>query len=184
VYVGGLSVNRGILQMLELVETLNKREMDVGLWLLGTYANDGLKRDVEDKIDDRELTEKVRHFERVDNEKIFSYLSTADIGLVLLNPEQYERAISTKIFEYLYSCIPAVATDTTANSRYVTDEVGKLVPWDDTMSQADTVEELLKDGETRERLGYRGRELVEEKYSWESEAVRLLNFYERVLGSE
>ena len=47
---------------------------------------------------------------------------------------------------------------------------------------ADKILYLLDHPEKAKRLGRRGRELIEEKYSWEAEQRKLLNMYEKVLN--
>jgi|AntDeeMetagen285_2_1112576.scaffolds.fasta_scaffold02150_2 glycosyltransferase involved in cell wall biosynthesis len=181
VYVGGLTQTRGLNVMIETLDHLRKMGMDAGLWLLGGFSDKKKETQAHSKVQAHTLANHVRFFGRVDHEQVFSYLAAADVGLALLDPEFYNFGIPTKVFEYMFSSIPVVASDTIANTEYLPEKCGSLVPYDQPKRIATTLLELAKNEERRSIMGEVGRELVEKQYSWEIEQTRLLNLYESVI---
>jgi glycosyltransferase involved in cell wall biosynthesis len=178
VYVGGMSPERGFTDMLELTARLDERGVDAELWLLGTQT-DETTATLERVTAANGIEDRVRCFGYVEPDEIFHYLRAADLGLCLLSGGRAEYIIPTKMFEYMLSGIPVVATETAATRKYLPPECGRLVSeaMDD---RVDVVAELLSSPGRRARMGRAGRRKVEEEYSWEVESERLLSLYERL----
>lgn len=172
VYVGGLRENRGLFRMLRLLEGLRGRGLDVELWLIGPFQSEFDERRFRDEVARNELQDHVRTFGWIDYLNVFDYLAAADVGLAILDPDETERTISTKIFEYMYVNIPVVASGTRVTEQYVPSDCGSVVSYDDTSEQIEAVTELLDADETD------GREYVEEKYNWKVEKERLIGLYD------
>lgn len=172
VYVGGLRENRGLFRMIHLLKELRDRGLDVGLWLIGPFQSESDERRFHEEVTQADLQEHVRTFGWMKHLNVFDYLASADVGLAILDPDETERAISTKIFEYMYVNIPVVASGTQATERYVPSDCGSVVSYDDTSEQVEVVAEFLDAGETK------GKEYVEEKYNWNVEKERLLDLYD------
>lgn len=176
-YVGGLNELRGIHRMLRVLDILCDRGVDVELWALGSWSTNADKHRAKRFIRDRGLEQRTRFPGYLDYEDMFQYLYGADIGLALLDTKQFETAIPTKQFEYLYSGVPVVATPLNAVVRFVPEEYRYIAPQDDAYSTADIVETALKtEYDTIEM-----QSLVEEQYSWESEARSLVSLYDELL---
>lgn len=180
VYVGSISETRGAVQMLRLVRELREREKDVGLWILGHFINDSIETSVRTYIRDNDLDGAIRLFGRVDHESVFSYLSAADIGLVLADADRYRYVIPTKIFEYMTVGLPVLSTDTLGPREYLPESAGVFVNESDTERQADLVEELLDDPDKMVQMGQAGRARVTDEYCWERESEKLLTTYSKL----
>ncbi len=181
VYVGGLTQNRGLKKMIETLDHLRNMGVDAGLWLLGGFSDNKKEKQAHNKVQAHNLANHVRFFGHVDHERVFSYLAAADVGLALLDPEFYNFGVPTKVFEYMFSSIPVVASDTVANAEYLPERCGSLVPYDQPERIATTLMVLKKNKERRRAMGKEGREIVKQKYSWEIEQTHLLNLYESIL---
>jgi Glycosyltransferase len=175
VYVGGLDETRGFEEMLCLISKLVERGMDIEAWMIGPINEE--KKQVADEIG---VSESVEFIGQVPHEEIFSYLHEGDIGLALLDPERFEQDIPLKLFEYMYSELPVVTTPIGASSKFIREEWGVIVPFDDVETQADEVAALLDDPERAQTMGRKGREMVETEFSWENEKERLLDLYREV----
>lgn len=176
-YVGGLSELRGIHRMLEVLDILCDRGLDIELWALGSWSTDADRCRAQRFIADRGL-ERQTHFPGyLDYGEMFQYLYGADLGLALLDTEQFETAIPTKQFEYLYSGLPVVATPLDAVVRFLPERYRYIVPQNDSYSTADAVEIALEtEYDTAEM-----QSLIKEKYSWEFEAESLVSLYDELL---
>jgi phosphatidylinositol alpha-mannosyltransferase len=82
----------------------------------------------------------------------------------------------------LACAVPVVASDIPGYRAVVDPEIGDLFPAGDHAALAAAVVDLLADEELRQRRGAAGRELVRERYAWETIARRLLEIYEDVAG--
>lgn len=180
VYVGGLSQTRGVHRMVEVLKILREAGVDAGLWLLGPFSNVETESRTKNYVQSHDLTDAVRFFGRVEHDQIFSYLAAADVGLALLDPGPYEYGVPTKMFEYMYSQIPIVASDTPANQAYLPGDCGEIVSYDDPQAIASVLEDLSQDPTRRESMGTAGRQKVENEYSWENEQHSLLELYDRL----
>ncbi|WP_227134350.1 glycosyltransferase family 4 protein [Halorubellus salinus] len=181
VYVGSFEHIHGLMPMLHLVRELSDRGASVELWMLGSFNEGHHERSAKEFIDNHNLQENIHFVGRIPYEDIFSYLNCADLGLCLVDQKRCEHALPTKIFEYMYSKTPVVATDAQSIRPYISREVGRLVSQTDPEGQADAIEELISDSTRLEKMGNRGRELVEERYNWEQEADLLVSIYESLL---
>jgi glycosyltransferase involved in cell wall biosynthesis len=181
VYVGSLDHMRGLLPMLKLVRELVDRDVDVELWFLGTFSNLENEQRAMEFLTENEIEDYVKLHGYTPYEAIFSYLHAADIGLCLVDKKRFEHAIPTKMFEYMYSEIPVLATDATGTSTFITEETGWLVEQSDVEKQADIVEENLSKKEYLRRMGKKAKEQVKKEYSWEQEKKKLILFYNSLL---
>ena len=181
VYVGSVSETRGIYRMLELTSELRSRGLDVGLWVLGRFANVATAKRARSYIRDNDLNNAVRLFGRVEYVDIFSYLAFADIGLALVDADRYEYVIPTKVFEYMYAKLPTIATETLGPRKYLPDDAGLLVDETNIKKQVELIKGLLENPKKRGEMGQAGREHVEGEYSWKSESKKVLDVYSKVI---
>lgn len=174
VYVGGLTEERGIMRMLQTLERLQK-DLDIGLWLLGTFTDDNEESRAVEYIDEKNLN--VRRFGYVEYNDIFPILSTADVGFVLLDATLCEHNISTKMFEYMYTETPYIGTDAPTIREYTDEDVGVLVPQDDISAAVAAIKSLFEDQDRIQQMGKQGRKKVESQYNWQSEFMKMMNLY-------
>jgi glycosyltransferase involved in cell wall biosynthesis len=82
--------------------------------------------------------------------------------------------------EAMASGRPVVASNIGGSIDIVkNNETGILVDFGDVKGIADAIAEILKDEERAKTMGERGRKRIEEEYSWEKEADRIVKLYER-----
>jgi glycosyltransferase involved in cell wall biosynthesis len=181
VYVGSFEHIHGLIPMLRLISELVDRDTDIELVMIGEFDNAERERRANEFLEDHGIRDHVRFVGYVPYEQIFSYLHLGDIGVCLVDKKRCEYALPTKIFEYMYSRTPVLATDAEAIRPYVTSKVGRLVSQTDPPEQADAVLELHSNPDELDQMGKRGRELVKQKYNWENEARRLNTIYDALL---
>ncbi|WP_200531417.1 glycosyltransferase family 4 protein [Halorubrum sp. LN27] len=179
VYVGNLSEERGLTKMLRITEELHERGVDVGLVLIGRITEAAAKV-IDEFRDQRGLKNRVKACGYIEPDEIYPYLRAADIGLCMLERARAEYIIPTKMFEYMLSELPVVATETEGTKRYLPEDCGRVVS-EDTTKQVDAIAEILADEELLMRMGKNGRKRVEQEYCWEVEQDQLLSLYSRLL---
>jgi len=177
IYTGGLSKDRGIKEIIQAVCYIKN---NVKLVLVGSFSSSHLEVEIKEKSNDR-----VEFIGQVPYERVFQCLEEADIGLILFHPTPNNlTAISgrnNKIFEYMASGLPIVASDFPGWKETI--EEGGYGITVDPLNPKDIargIEELIKDPVKRRKMGERGRQAVIEKYNWEAEAKKLFEVYEKL----
>jgi len=181
VYVGGISKERGLFQMIKAMERLSSPSQ-AKLILAGEFASEALEREA------RSLPgwKYVEFLGWQNRGGVQDILSKSRIGLVVLHPmPNYWDGLPIKLFEYMAAGIPVVASDFPLWRRIVEDAgCGLLVNPLDPDAIAGAIDYLLSHPEEAEEMGKRGLRAVEEKYNWEREKEKLLVFYERFLEKD
>jgi len=101
------------------------------------------------------------------------HLEQADI---LVSPRIHGVNTPMKIYSYLASGVPVLATDISSHSQVLTSEVAMLAdPEPDAM--ADGLDRLLEDRTLRVRIGTKAKALADENYSREVFERKVEEFY-------
>ena len=115
--------------------------------------------------------------------QVANLLGGARAGLVVLHPVGgYPDAYPVKMFEYMACGLPVIASDFPLWRQIIEDaSCGLLVDPMDPDAIASAMQWVLAHQEEAEAMGERGRIAVQEKYNWETESVKLLDLYRRLL---
>lgn len=181
-YVGGVSEERGIREMLAAMELLPP-QMNVKLELAGPLSSSKLYSE----LASGQFWRHVNWNRTLDRKGISSLLGRVRVGLAVAHPEPnllFSQPV--KLFEYMAAGIPVIASDFPQWRSLIEDSrcclfVDPLNP----RAIAEAIEELLKHPTEAEAMGKRGREAVERRFNWNAEERVLLSFYSRLLdGAE
>ena len=113
--------------------------------------------------------------------KIAELLAVSDICVLTSKTEGF----SNSILEYMAAGKPVVATDVGGASEAIREgETGFLVESDDDKTMAMRLVELLNDTEKAVRLGIKGCETAEKKFSLAAQIEKTLELYNRVLNKK
>lgn len=135
-------------------------DLDPSLYLAG----DGpLRPELERRVSDRGMEDAVSFLGQVPYGEMPRVYRSAD---VLLLPSRAEGLPRT-VLEALSTGCPVVTSDL-EQLRSITREAGIDVPVGETAEFAAALETLLRDTDLRRRLGARGRELIDGRYTWAS----------------
>lgn len=162
VYTGDLTRERGVALMVDSV----KRVPDARLVLAGRLL-------VPQSVVDSDV---VDHRGLVPPSELSGIIASARVGLIFLKRlPNYENSLPTKVFEYMASGVPFLATDFPAwKALFGGCEGGVFVDTDDPDAVARELSALLDDPERCAELGRRGRRAVEREFSFEVEAEKLV----------
>lgn len=151
-------------------------EANSELWILGEGR---LEAEIEREIRQRELTDRVRLLGTTDD--VAGYMSAAD-GFVL---SSHWEGFGLVVAEAMACELPVVATKSGGPEEIVVDgETGYLCEARDPAALAAGVERLMAKGEAeRERMGQKGRRVIEDRFDlgeisdqWREVYRRLLNW--------
>ncbi len=178
-YVGGISQDRGLTRMMDLVAELQQFS-PTRLLLVGPAVND----DALDKARTRPEWRFVDYRGQLPQEQAFAALEGADAGLILFEDTASHRFIDpNKIYEYLAGALPFIASDFRSwRERFEDAPVGLFVPTGESAAAlARRVAQFVADRTRLARSGRAGADFVWRNYSWQNDgAPRLLALYQRV----
>ena len=182
IYVGGLTEARGCKVMLEAFRRLREgREAKVILIVAGGFYDAELESWARDYDERHGLNVDWRGW--VDHRELAPLLREAEVGLSLLQPlPRYQRAVPTKLYEYLLSGLPVLASRALPVRRLLGPTgLGLTVDATDPAKVARGMERLLDDP-GREAMGQRAERLARRLWTWEANEGRLMELYDRLLG--
>ncbi len=173
-YIGGISENRGIL---ELVDALSA--IDATLDLAGDFYPISLKK----KLTGRPGWKKTNELGFLNREEIKGVLASCKVGIVTLYPtDSYMHSLPVKMFEYMAAGIPVVASSFPLWRDIIEKyECGCCVNPHDYQEIAKAVKRLLDDDELAQKMGENGRRAVEKYFNWENESKKMLELYKAML---
>lgn len=173
-YQGGLSVGRGIEELIDAAEVLGASKYAVVF--MGYGPLEGKVREASTRL------KTVYYQSAVPPSELLRYTSSADVGIVSVQDSclSYRLSLPNKLFEYIMGGLPVIVSSLPEMKAFVADNgVGCGIPtWG--------VEELVLALQTIESM--RGPDLnarignVALKYCWEREEEKLIAGYRRYLG--
>ncbi len=178
VYTGRLSADRGLLVYASLLRKLLEMGIPARLILAGVFSPEQEKEDFFSSAKD--ILNFIDYQGWVTYEQISAVYHSADIGLAILMPEpRYIAAVPVKLFEYMASGLPVIASNFPATAEIVSEaDCGALInPIQDITLTASIIEKWYKDKTIPQVMGENGRTAILEQYNWEKQAVNLINLY-------
>ncbi len=174
-YVGLLQVERGIMELLEVV----KRQPGWTLSLAG-YGGDQdiILRTVEGMPN-------VEWHGRIPYDQSLKLNAAADVLIATYDPiiPNHRFSSPNKIFEAMMLGKPIIVAENTNTDRIINESrSGLVVPYGDPDALENALMRLQQEPVLRAQLGENGRQAYEETYGWEIMAQRLVNLYRDVLG--
>ena len=178
IYAGDLTKVRGIIEIVRSLEYV-KSDLHLEFVLIGGFSEKGL----EESLKRLKGYSRVNHLGRIPYLQVSEQLFKADIGLVCLHPlPRYRKALPVKMFEYMASGLPVIASDFPAWKIILEEnQCGLVVDPKSPVSIGEAIQVLAENPEQRRRMGMNGKKAVEEKFNWSTEGERLLRFYDDLL---
>jgi len=177
IYVGGLTKQRGITQIVQAMEYLPD---NIKLTLLGKFS----PKEYEEIVKALGGFQKTEYAGQVSYDIVIKGLIGADVGLVCLWPikNYYNAAEPTKMFEYMAAALPIIASNFPLWKEIIEgNNCGICVNPLEPKEIAKAVEYLIKHPEEARKMGENGRRAVLEKYNWENESKKLLKVYRKMV---
>jgi glycosyltransferase involved in cell wall biosynthesis len=178
IYAGRLSVDRGLLFYADMVQILQEKSIPTRLLLAGTFTPESEKNKFFDYA--KVIISSITYLGWVTYEDLSHTYHEADIGLAILSPEpRYVAAIPIKLFEYMASGLPVIASNFPSIAAIVNDaNCGLLVnPQSDLAEAIKTIEFWWQNKAVPQTLGENGRKAILSKYNWENQTNCLIELY-------
>lgn len=107
-----------------------------------------------------------------------SHIRSVDIGVLCTDPDSHAEGISNAILEFMAHGKPVVATNGGGTPEIIEDGVsGVMVSAKCATELADRLQFLIENKEIRSSMGFRGKQIVAEKFSLMSMARRFEELY-------
>ncbi len=174
VYLGHLSPDRGVAEMIDLAGLL--RPHGVAVELIGPA--DARARAL---IEPAQAQGLLRWPGFVPNDQAMAMVDGALAGLSLLQDEpNFRHSMPTKVVEYMARGVPVVTTPLPAAADLVNRyECGFVVPFGDPRAAAEAVLKLAGDASLRAKMGSRGHEAALASLGWPADAQAFVAQLER-----
>jgi len=182
-HVGVLSEGRGSTTMIGAMSLLVRRMAGARLLLVGSFDSPEDEVEVRRLIADHGLEHAVELVGWVPFSDLPGWFAQADVGLVpWQSAERFPPPIiPTKMFEYMGSGLPVVASNRPEIARFMDGlDCGLLVEPGDPQGFAEAIEYLLTHPAAAKEMGVRGRRAVEGTYHWGSEGEKLRALYRQM----
>jgi glycosyltransferase involved in cell wall biosynthesis len=184
VYAGVVHPMKGIWEMLQLIDELNKKGLNSELILVGEVRPSALTVEIGKYIEENNIKDKVKLIGKVDFTEVSSYLKNAHLGLSILKPiPNYVESLPTKMFEYMQFGLPVITNDFPLYKRYIEESgAGICIDISKIPEMIDLVVKMLNNTQLLEECSRKGIFAVSNKYNWETESRELLNVYRELIG--
>lgn len=174
-YQGAVNVGRGIEWMIDAMPYLDN-------CLFYIAGNGNNLPEIRKKIKDMQLEDRVILLGQIPLEDLPSYTAAADIGISLLADQglNYYYALPNRIFDFIRSDIPVLATDFPEIRKIVTEyNVGHLVEHYAPQYLASVINEMLQ-----EEKNTNGFERARQELTWENEEQVLMRVVNKAIHKE
>ncbi|MEI8201741.1 MAG: glycosyltransferase family 4 protein [Bacteroidota bacterium] len=169
-YIGNISKERGILQLLEALE-----HTSATLVLAGTFETIELEKMAKEHA----AWGQVRYVGQVDRAEIAHILSTSSVGMVTLLPAlNYIDSLPIKMFEYMAGGVAIIASDFRIWKTIIEKEkCGICVNPMEVQGITQAIQHLISNPEIAKEMGNKGKYASQSKYNWTREKDKLTQLY-------
>ena len=177
-YVGNLTGNRGLKQMIRLLNLLNDKNEFFELICIGRIDN-SLKKYLSNVHDYPKVKDQI-HFKNYMAIQDAMHFSTDCLaGMALYdNLPNHSNSLSTKMFEYMAVGLPVISSDFELYTHIIEqNNCGFCIELNNTEKLAEAVLELYYNPQLAKNMANNGIKAIEKYYNWESEKQKLFELY-------
>lgn len=175
VYLGGLGRIRGIKEIVKAIDLVPSK---ITLTIGGNFG----EPDFEKEVRSEQGWQRVDFRGWLERDGVKVALNESIAGLVTLHPIiNYLDALPVKMFEYMAAGLPVVASNFPLWKEIVeANQCGVCVDPQSPDEIAGAIEYLVAHPEEAEKMGNNGRKAVLDRFNWDHEKKKLVQFYEEV----
>jgi len=178
-YVGYITYGRGLK---ELVQSLKYLNPEYSLVFMG-YSDPGYIGRLKELIYKEKQTNSVYFFGAVPFNQVIKYAASVDVGLAAIEDccLSYKFCFPNKVLEYIAAGLP-IAASNLPDIKNVIDkyQIGAIFDPYSPEDIARAIHYILSDNVRYDKMRENVR-LAAEEYTWEKEALKLLNVYKELL---
>jgi len=171
IYVGGLTVARGIFKILKIATLLKEEFPQLKILILGKFFDAQVESEFNRSINDYNLNTVIYYQPWIPSEKIGLLLKRARFGLWLFNPHNRRFRLSTplKVLEYLAAGLPVITVKTPLMKALIEhNKLGVLCPYQ-ARQIANLTAKMLRLSESEyQDMSKRCLDMAESRFNWEA----------------
>lgn len=173
-FIGNFAIWQGLDYLIQAIPNVLKAKNNVNFILVG----DGPEmQKINNKVSQFRIKEVILTG-RVSYKEAGKYINAFDIGIA---PFIEERNASIglsplKIRDYAACGVPIITSRIAGLEMVEEENIGILVPPNDSVSLSKAIIELLNNTEKRKKMGKKGRKIAEQYYSWNKIANQIFDF--------
>ena len=175
VWAGRYVPGKGVEYLIEAFSQVLKKFPGAHLVLVGDGPE---KTATEERIRRLQIQSSVTLIDYLDNAKLPQLYNQSDMFVL---PSLMEGVPRT-LLEAMACRVPVVTTNL-PHLLDIVEGAGFVVPPKDTMLLSDAILTILEDASLAEKMGQRGRNKIEQEYSWEDTVGKTLALYESVIAN-
>ncbi len=175
-YLGDTNIRRGLLTAIRATEFLSKQIENFKLVIVGQNTTDSILKEETKKLN----LESFIDFEGWQDVSLFpSYIVASNICISpLYRSIQHDVAYANKIFQYMSFGKPILVSNAIAQKEIVERVHSGLVHLEKNIEDfSSKVLELYQNKEKAEELGKKGKQFIENEFSWEVTSQALVKLY-------
>ena len=175
-YIGDTGLRRGLVTAIKALKTVKKEINNIKLIIVGKNSPDSVLKELVCRLD----LEAYVDFEGWQEPKLFqSYITASAICLSPLHRNlHHDTTYANKIFQYMSFAKPLLVSDAIAQKQLVEKVNAGLVHKErDVEDFSNKVLALYKSKPLRIELGIKGKEFVQNEFSWEQTSTKLIYLY-------
>lgn len=175
-YVGGISKERGIEQLIKAMVYINAHLLIAGQ-IAEEYKNRLLRLEGADKVS---------FLGYIERKEVVELYAHSCIGCcTLLNTPNHYYSYPIKLFEYMAAGLPVVTSDFPVWREIVEkNQCGICVDPEDSIQIAKAINQLLVNVKKAKEYGKNGENAIKKMYNWEKEVEKLTEFYWSMEGKD
>lgn len=184
VYLGGVTKERGIFEILEFVNEL-KNDVNLIFHLIGPIIPNSLKLLIEDYLMRNNIKNIVRIYDWLPMTQSHKIMENCDVGLIFLHPiHNYTTSLATKMFEYMAKGLVVIMSDfplwTEFNNTY---KCGLTVDIFNIKQEKQRILEFFEQKNKIKSIREKNVETVKNNFLWEIEEKKLLRLYDHLINT-
>lgn len=170
VYSGGISKERGIVEIIKAIENSN-----VKLLLAGKFLDPKL----EEELIKIKGWENVNYLGFLNRSEIANLYNNAKIGMVTLHPTlNYKDSLPVKMFEYMAAGIPIIASNFSKWKEIIDEyKCGITVDPNSPEDIKKGIFRLINNPKLAQKMGENGRKAINKTLNWNVEEKKLIELY-------
>ena len=183
IYVGGLSEERGILELIKATHEASKVHPEVKLVIIGEFRTKNFRDICIEYVRSNGLGDNVEFLGYVPHKEVPEYINASNVGTALFHPTRRfaKTAYPIKLFEYMICGKPVLVSNLPAIRKIIEEsECGLLVDPMNIYEVAKAIIFMLEHPQDTKAMGYSGRRAVQNKYNWLKMETELLKLYKNI----
>ncbi len=174
-YAGGINYHRGLQTVIEAISQVKDKIPNIRLRIVGAGSYMPV---LKDQVKELKVERHVEFLGYLPLKKVAANLALADVALIPhLRTNHSETAMPHKLFQYMYSNKPIIASNCILMERIITETDSGLIF--KAGSADDLANKILSISNKKVKIPP-ARRWVEEKYNWQVDAETLISSYKKI----